>query len=181
MADSREKLSSLTLAFHWAIGPTIIGLLALGIYMVDLPRSEWRSTLYGWHKLAGTTVLMLAAVRILWRWRNGLPSPAGDWPEWQHKLANATHVVLLIATIFLPVSGAVFSYGAGHPVPVLGLFNIGPPAAKVVWLGDTAQFIHGWAGWIMVGIVALHVAGALKHHVVDKDGTLRRMLGARIG
>lgn len=180
MADKREKFSPVTILLHWAIGLAIITLLGVGIYMADLPRGEWKSTLYGWHKVLGTTVLMVAALRIVWRWRNGLPLPAGDYTRWQHQLANATHIVLLAATIAMPVSGAIYSYAAGYPVPILGLFTIGPPAAKIVWLADPAKFVHGWAGWILAGIVALHVMGALKHHMVDKDGTLRRMLGARV-
>lgn len=180
MHDTREKFSFLTIALHWAVGLTIIGMLAVGIYMVDLPKGDFKSWLYGWHKVIGTTVLMIAAVRLLWRWNNGLPLPAANYPEWQHRLAKSVHVVLLAATIALPITGALYSYGAGYPVPVLGLFNI-TPAAKIPWLNDVAHFIHGWAGWIIAGIVALHVAGALKHHVADKDGTLRRMLGARIG
>jgi cytochrome b561 len=106
MADKREKFSPLTILLHWAVGLAIITLLGVGIYMVDLPRSEWRSTLYGWHKVLGTTVLMVAALRIVWRWRNGMPLPAGDYPHWQHVFANATHIVLLAATIAMPVSGA---------------------------------------------------------------------------
>lgn len=179
MPDTRERFSPFTVAFHWAIALTIIGLIAVGIYMVDLPRGEWRSTLFGWHKVIGTTVLMIAAMRILWRWRNGLPVPASAYPEWQHRLANATHVVLLVATIALPVTGAIYSYTGGHPVPVLGLFEL-KSETKYPVLFDTFKFIHGWAGWILAGIVALHVTGALKHHLVDRDGTLRRMLGARI-
>ena len=118
MADTREKFSPLTITFHWIVGLAIIGLLAVGIYMVDLPKGEFRSWLYGWHKVIGTTVLMVAAVRLLWRWRNGMPEPAADYPEWQHKLATFVHIVLLIATIGLPVSGALYSYGAGYPVPI---------------------------------------------------------------
>ena len=181
MADTREKFATLTVVLHWAIGLTIIGLIAVGIYMVDLPRGAFKAWLYGWHKVIGTTVLMLAAARILWRWRNGLPKPAGAHPAWQHRLATVTQVVLLIATVALPVSGALFSYGAGHPVPVLGLFDIGPPAEKIAWLGEAARFVHGWAGWSLAAIIALHAAGAIKHHFLDRDGTLKRMLGARIG
>jgi cytochrome b561 len=162
------------------VGLAIIGLIALGIYMVDLPRGDWRSTLYGWHKVIGTTVLLVAAARILWRWRNGLPEPASDYPEWQHALANAAHVALLIATIALPVTGAIYSYAGGYPVPVLGLFEL-KSATKYPALFDLFKLIHGWAGWVMAAIIALHVAGALKHHFADRDGTLKRMLGARIG
>jgi cytochrome b561 len=180
MADTREKLSHVTITLHWIIGLTIIGPIAVGLYMSDLPRGEWKFFLYGWHKVIGTTVLMFAAVRLLWRWRNGLPLPLGKFPEWQHKLVNGVHVVLLMATVLMPLSGATLSYFHGHPIPVLGLFNIDPPAEKIDWIGDAGGFVHYWAGWALVGIISLHVLGALKHHAVDKDGTLRRMLGARI-
>lgn len=179
MHDTREKFSPLTIAFHWAVALTIIGLIAVGIYMVDLPDGDFKAWLYGWHKVIGTTVLMVAAVRLLWRWNNGLPVPAGVYPEWQHRLADATHIVLLIATILLPVTGAIYSYSGGYPVPILGLFEL-KSATKYPLMFDVFKFIHGWAGWILAGIIGLHVAGTLKHHMVDRDGTLRRMLGARI-
>ncbi len=180
MSDTREQFSPLTIAFHWAVGITIICLLAVGLYMTDLPKGEWKSELYGYHKLAGTTVFMIAAFRVLWRWMNGMPVPATDYPAWQHTLATAVHYCLLIATVAMPLSGAALSYGHGHPIPILGLFNIGPPAKEIPWLGDGGSFIHYWAGWALIGIISLHVIGALKHHLMDKDGTLRRMLGARL-
>lgn len=180
MADTREQFSPLTIAFHWVIALTIICLLAIGLYMTDLPEGEWRSELYGYHKLAGTTVFLIAAFRILWRWRNGMPVPAADTPAWRHRLAVAAHYCLLIATVAMPLSGAALSYGKGYPIPVLGLFNIGPPVQKIPWLGDAGSFIHYWAGWALIGIIALHVIGALTHHFIDRDHTLRRMLGRRI-
>lgn len=181
MADTRERFSPLTVTLHWVIGITIICLLAVGLYMTDLPNGEWRSDLYNYHKLAGTTVFIVAALRILWRWRNGMPEPAGAYPRWQHSLAAGMHYCLLVATLAMPLSGAALSYGKGHPVPVLGLFNIGPPAEKIPWLGDAGSFIHYWAGWALIAIIVLHVLGALKHHYMDRDGTLRRMLGSHIG
>jgi len=181
MADSREKLSPVTVALHWLLGLAIIGLLAVGLYMHDLPKGEFRSWLYGWHKVIGTTVLMVAALRILWRWRSGMPKPVADYPQWQRSAARASHYLLLFATVLMPLSGAALSYGGGHPVPILGLFQIGPPVAKIEWLSSAGHAIHEYGGWALIGIISLHVAGALKHHLVDRDGTLRRMLGARVG
>lgn len=178
MADTRMKFSTPTILFHWIIAIAIIGLVAVGIWMTDLPKGEWRGTVYGWHKLVGTTVLMLAALRILWRWKNGLPVPLGNYPQWQKSAAHAVHYLLLLATVLLPVSGALSSYGAGYGVPVLGLYTI-KSAEKIPWMADLFHFLHAWAGWVLAGVIAVHVAGALKHHVLDKDGTLSRMLGAR--
>lgn len=180
MADTRQKLSPLTVALHWIVGLTIVGLMAVGIYMADLPRSEFRSWLYGWHKVIGTTVFMIAAARILWRWKHGFPEYAARLPAWQAQAARLSHYLLLIATVGLPVTGAIYSWAGGHPVPILGLFSI-QTETKYPLLYDTFHFIHGWAGWILAAIVAVHAAAALKHHFVDRDGTLKRMLGARIG
>lgn len=181
MADTREKFSPLTIAFHWIVALTIISLLAVGLYMEDLPRGEFRSFLYGWHKVIGTTILMIASIRILWRWSQGLPKAAGNYPDWQRKLANLVHVMLLIATVGMPLSGALMSYGGGHPVPILGLFNLQlPEGEKIKWMSSVGHVLHEYGGKLLIGIIALHVAGALKHHFQDRDGTLKRMLGARI-
>lgn len=180
MPDTRERLSPWTIAFHWAVGIAIICLIAVGIYMTWLEESPWRSQVYGWHKLAGTTVFMAAAARLLWRWRQGFFARAGEHKPWERRLATASHVVLLAATVVMPLTGAALSYGYVHPVPVLGLFNIGPPDEEIRWLGDAGAFVHHYLGYALIGVIALHVAGALKHHLVDRDGTLRRMLGARI-
>lgn len=180
MSEAREKLSPVTVAFHWAIGIAIICLIAVGIYMTGLEKSAWRSQVYGWHKVAGTKVLMIASLRILWRWRQGFFARASNHKPWERRLATVSHWALLIATVGMPLSGAALSYGHGHPIPILGLTQIGPPAEKIPWLGQTGSFIHYYLGYGLIGIIALHVTGALKHHLVDRDGTLRRMLGAWI-
>jgi len=181
MPDTRTKFSPLTLLFHWSIALAVIALIALGLYMTSLPRGEFKSWLYGWHKVTGTTVFLVAVARILWRWRNGLPEPAGPYAPWELALARATHYCLLFATLLMPLSGAAVSYGLGYSIPVLGLFEIGPPPAKIVWLSDAASFVHYWAGWALIAIITLHVLGVLKHHLLDGDATLRRMLGQRAG
>lgn len=180
MPDTRQKLSPVSIVFHWIVGLTIVGLIGVGIWMTDLPRGEFRSWVYGWHKVIGTTVFMVAALRILWRWRQGMPEHVAKLPQWQAQAARLSHYVLLLATVGLPLSGALYSYFGGYPVPILGLFKI-QTENKVPALYDFFHFIHGWAGWILAAIIALHVAAALKHHFVEKDGTLRRMLGARVG
>lgn len=95
-------------------------------------------------------------------------------------LAKFTHWFLIIATIAMPISGIMFSLGLGYPVPVLGLFEIGPLPQKIPILADIGGDIHEYAGNSLIAVISLHIAGALKHHTIDKDGTLRRMLGARV-
>ena len=120
---------------------------------------------------------------------NGWPVPAGDHQRWEHLLARAIHWLLIIGTVLMPISGFLMSSLGGHGVAVFG-FELVPPNPdpanpdKVVahneMLAGLSHQVHGAAGVTMIVALLLHVAGALKHHVIDKDGTLRRMLGARI-
>ncbi|MGI9386070.1 MAG: cytochrome b, partial [Methyloligellaceae bacterium] len=181
MSDRKEKLSPVTIGFHWLVAIAIISLIAFGLYIEDLPRGPWKSELIGIHKLIGFAVVLVALPRILWRWRNGWPVHVGDYRSWEKSLSKIVHWVLIIATVAMPVSGMMYSLGLGYPVPVLGLCEIGPWPQKNQTVADLGEFIHRNGGNALIAIVVLHIAGALKHHVIDKDGTLRRMLGARVG
>ena len=107
MPDRKEKLTPVTVGLHWLIAITIIGMVAFGLYIADLPRGDWKSELIGIHKLIGFTVIFVALPRILWRWGNGWPVHIGDYVSWEKTLAKFTHWFLIIATIAMPVS--VFS------------------------------------------------------------------------
>ena len=180
MPDRKEKLTSVTVGLHWLIAITIIGMVAFGLYIADLPRGDWKSELIGIHKLIGFTVILVALPRILWRWGNGWPVHVGDHASWEKTLAKFAQWFLIIATIAMPVSGMMFSLGLGYPVPVLGLFEIGPLPQKIPILANIGGIIHEYTGKSLIAVISLHIAGALKHHLIDKDGTLRRMLGARV-
>lgn len=183
MRDTREKLSSLTVALHWGIALAIIVMLAYGMWIHELPRGEIKTFHIRNHKSVGMIILTLALLRIVWRAIQGFPKPVSAAPAWEKGLSHLTHTLLLVATIAMPLSGIYFSQMNGHSVSIFGTEVIPQFVAKEAVDKATAEqafFIHGTLAWLIIGLLVLHVAGALKHTLINKDGTMRRMLGARV-
>ena len=185
MRDTKEKFSTLTVALHWIVGVTIIALIAVGIYM----ESYEVYALYDIHKSIGIIILAFVLTRVIWRMQNGWPIPAGDYSTIEHVMAKIVHWVLIIGTLLLPISGMLMSGAGGHGLDIFGLELLaGNPdpnnPEEVIPLNETLAGIgyqmHGLGGDLMIIAIVLHVVGALKHHIVDKDGTLRRMFGANV-
>ena len=183
--DTRDKLSSMTIFLHWIVGVLMIGLLATGVYMVET-EGYW---LYDWHKSFGVTIALFVIWRVLWRIKNGWPEHVGDYTSFEQVTAKLVHWLLITGTVLMPISGFLMSSMGGHGVAVFGweLFHHNPDPAdpnKVIPINGavagTAHSLHWIAGYCMIAGVVLHVVGAVKHHAMDKDGTLRRMLGQRV-
>lgn len=173
---NNKPLTWQTITLHWITGLAFIGVFALGLYMVDLPRSPEKFEWYGIHKSLGAIILAVALIRLVWRLKEGALPPASQIPAWQDKAAKAVHGILLLATLAMPISGIAMSAGGGRAVDIFGWVIIaeGP---ETPWLQELGSTIHHFAVEILIAVIALHVAGAIKHQVVDKDGTISRMLG----
>lgn len=185
MRDTKQKLSPITIALHWVIAAAMIGMLTLGIYM---ERTESYS-LYGTHKSIGIIIFTLIIARVIWRIINGWPQPASQYKKIEQILAKVTHYTLLIGTVMMPLSGLTMSIAGGRGAKIFGLPivppNYDPDIPDTIMaiskpLAGVAHQAHSLIGYIIIGALILHIAGALKHHVIDKDGTLRRMLGQKI-
>jgi len=183
--DAVSRFSTTTVVLHWVVGVAVIGMLALGIYMEETETFS----LYPWHKSFGVLAFFLIMARVVWRIMNGWPTPVAPMKYIEHVLAKYVHYILLIGTILMPVSGFLMSAIGGSGVAVFGLElvprNPDPenPARTVAHNAALAGFfrgMHGWVAWILIISLLLHIAGALKHHLVDRNGTLRRMFGARV-
>jgi cytochrome b561 len=177
--DTLSKFSKHTVALHWLIAFAMIGSLAFGLYLEELPRSPDKGSLIGIHKSIGVLILLFALYRVMHRLRNKLPQPLTVSPLWQQRFATVAHIFLLTGTVFMPISGILMSVGGGHPVAVFGLELITAGEGNDL-IGNIGGAIHGLGGKLLILAVVLHVVGTLKHHVIDKDGTLKRMLGARV-
>lgn len=180
--DTREKLSPVTIALHWIIALTIVCLLAVGFYM----SSYEAYGLYGLHKSIGICIFAVILVRVIWRIKNGWPAPVREYPGWERKLARLTFWILILGSVFMPISGFIFSGAGGFGVEVFGL-SLAPAnpdpldPSKVVpyneTLSDMGHEVHEILGNLMTIALLLHISGAFKHHFIDKDRTLLRMLG----
>ncbi len=183
--DTHNKLSPSSVKLHWLVAIMMIALLSTGLIMEKL---EWYA-MYPWHKSFGVLIMVFVIWRVVWRIKNGWPSHAGDYTQIEKTLAKIVHWLLIIGTVMMPISGFMMSAMGGHGVALFGLElvarNPDPsnPAEVIVLNGSLAQaghVMHGLGGNILIVAVVLHIVGALKHHIMDKDGTLRRMLGAEI-
>ncbi|MCL6415020.1 cytochrome b [Aestuariirhabdus sp. Z084] len=183
--DTLNKFSATTLALHWIVGLTMIILLAVGIFMVETETFS----LYPWHKSFGVLIILVVVPRVFWRIKNGWPSPVSEYSKVEQLLAKIVHYVLILGTLLMPLSGFLMSSLGGNGVEVLGLELVArnpdpEDTSKVIphneTLGSFFHAAHHWVGYLLVAAVVLHVVGALKHHVIDKDGSLNRMLGSRV-
>jgi cytochrome b561 len=172
------RYTGVAMGFHWLLALLIVGTFCVGLYMADLPFSLSRVKLFNYHKWAGVTVLALSALRLLWRLTHRPPAdlPA---PQWQQRAAHATHVALYALFFAVPLVGWAYSSAAGFPIVLFGVLPLPDFVPHDKALAELIKPWHETLAWAMALLVALHVAAALKHHFIDKDGLLDRMRPAR--
>lgn len=173
--NTTNRFGIVAILLHWIMAALIIGLLIIGLYMVDLPISAQKLKFYGWHKECGLLVLMLAVVRLTWRLRNITPTLA-DLPRWEALAARIVHGIFYFFMFVQPITGWLITSSAGIPASFFGLFTV--PTLVSANAVHQALFteIHQWSAYALIGVFCLHVGGALKHYVIDKDHILQRML-----
>lgn len=175
-----QRYTTTAIVFHWLIAILIVGAFTLGLVMTDIPGfSMTKLKYFAWHKWAGVTVLLLAALRLLWRLKNSPPALPSTMPVWQRGAAHGLHHLLYLFMFAVPVSGYFYTLAAGFPVVYFGLFKLPVLIAKDLALAEVLKQVHYWLAMSMAALVALHVLAALKHTFVDRDGTMRRMLPGR--
>jgi cytochrome b561 len=166
------------IALHWLLALGIVGSFGVGIYMVDLPLSPDKLKLYNWHKWAGVTILVLSALRLLWRLAHRPPADP-PMPAWQRRAAHATHVLLYVLFFAVPLVGWAFSSAAGFPVVWFGVLPLPDFVPVDKALAAAIKPWHERLAWLMALLVLLHLAAALKHQFIDRDGLIGRMWPGR--
>jgi len=162
-------------SLHWIMAILVIGLFALGKYMITL---DYYHPLYlrlpEWHRGLGMLTGLLLIARLIWRWTNPLPDLAVN--PWEKPLARLVHRLFYVLLLGIVFSGYLISTADGHALSVFGWFEI-PALVSGKNLEDRAGDVHYFLTWLLAFMLALHVGGALKHHFIDKDTILVRMLG----
>lgn len=176
MARSRTdtaRYSSVAIAFHWTIALLVIVNLVIGLGHESVPALRaWM----GAHKAIGITVLALTLGRVAWRLTQRPPPLPADTPAWERGAAHATHWSLYALMLAMPLTGWALVSGpdATRPLSWFGLFDV-PLLSVASATADTADKVHGLLGWLMLALVVLHVAAALRHHLILRDHVLARM------
>ena len=166
-------------ALHWSMAALLVGLVSLGFYMHDLPLSPRKLQLFSYHKWAGITAFLLVLVRLAWRVTHRPPPlPAGTSPA-VRAAAGAGHALLYLLMIAIPLSGWLMSSAKGVQTVWFGLLPIPDLLAKDAALGDTLQAAHEYLNFTLIAVALGHVAAALKHEFIDRDGLLSRMWPGR--
>lgn len=165
---------------HWLGALLFGGMLIVGFYLAYSGiEGEARAPVMGMHRATGTVLLLFALWRIWWRIRQGFPSPMAGVPAWQVTLSRVTHWGLILAMLAMPVSGVfMMSLLGGRPIDLYGIVNI-EPIMTIEGIRPIGRQIHGIAAFAFTGLIGLHILGALKHLLIDKDGTVQRMLSGR--
>lgn len=171
--NTENRFGFVAIILHWLMAILIIGLLALGLYMVALPISFEKLKLYGWHKEYGLLALALLICRFFWRITNILPELS--LPFWERLAARTVHWTFYIFMLAMPITGWLITSAAGLPVSFFGLFVLPNLIAPNPELMAFFQSLHQWLGYGLIVLIILHASAALKHHFINKDDILRRM------
>ncbi len=168
------RYTSFAVLLHWLMALAITASFIVGSYMADLPFSPARLKLYNYHKWAGITILAFAAIRLLWRLSHKPPADL-PMPAWQKASAHMAHWTLYALFFAVPLVGWAYSSAAGFPVVLFGVLPLPDFVSADKALAELIKPWHENLAWAMVAVVAVHVAGSLKHRFIDRDGLLSRM------
>ena len=180
LANTEEEYGLIAKLFHWLIAVMIIALLPVGLFMGGMDNSPVKFQIYALHKSFGLLVFFLGIGRIVWRLISPPPDHLENHEHWEVTLASAAHFWLYVCIIGMPLSGWLMSSAGEFPVP---FFGIQMPAivGKDEALGHLFNNVHEILAYTLLFVLGLHIAGALKHHVLDKDETLMRMAWRKEG
>lgn len=180
-AGQATRYSLGAILLHWLIAVLIVLNFIAAWISEDMPRTEAQQVMAN-HKAIGLTILALTALRILWRVMHRPPPLAPTLKAWEAALANVTHTLFYLLLLAIPLAGWAMasSFGKGRPIGFFGWFEV--PALPVGYDRMTSGIfheVHETGATLLLALFALHVAAALKHQFLDRDGTLWRMLPGR--
>lgn len=176
MSGEPQPFPRIAIVLHWLGALLIMGNLAFGLYFVDLPLSPQKLKYFSWHKWAGAVVLPIAGGLLAWRAVRGKAQLPVSMPDWEKQLSRFTHVLLYLFFFVSPLSGWIYSSAAGFQTVLFGVVPVPDLVGKDRELAEALQAVHRWINFVLVAVIALHVIAALKHHFLDRDDVLARML-----
>lgn len=171
-----DRYTRTAISLHWLIALLIFIAFPLGLYMHELPLSPDKLRLYSYHKWIGVTVFMLAAIRLFWRATHQPPALPESMPGWEKFAARATHFALYILIVIIPLSGWLMSSAKGFQTVWFGVLPLPDLLDKDKEVGDFLQEVHEVLNFVLFGLVLGHIGAALKHHFIQHDDILARML-----
>ncbi len=172
------RYSRTAVVLHWVVALGLVGMVGMGWYMVSVEDEPGSAVYFELHKSVGLLMAALIAVRLSWRLTHPPAHLPASVPRWQARLAHAAQVLLYVVMVLMVLSGYL---GASHSKAGVMLFGLATPQWALPDHDQAEQYfdIHGALAWVLVAVVSLHVLGALKHLLIDRDGTFQRMWFSR--
>lgn len=178
MRNTSTRFGWVTIAWHWLDAVAIVALFAIGFYMVEL---TYYDALYKplpmIHKSIGVLMMLWFPLRFVWRLTNPRPAPVDGITPAEHLLAKIAHRSLYLLIAVVLVSGYLIPTAAGAGISVFDLFTLPAVVSGFANQEDVAGAVHRYAAYALIALAVLHASAALKHHFINHDNTLRRMLG----
>lgn len=183
-ASAARRYTGVAIAFHWLIAIALAGLIAIGLAMTHADLAPLRRfQLYQWHKSVGITVLVLSVARLAWRLGHAPPPLAETMSRIERRAASATHGILYALLLGLPLAGWAVVSASPFDIPTLLYGTVPWPHLPILSdLADKAaaeaslKRVHAYGAYLMIALLLLHVAAALRHHLLLRDDTVWRML-----
>ena len=171
-----NRYTRTAITLHWVIALLIFTAFPLGVYMHDLPLSPGKLQLYSYHKWFGVSIFLLAVLRIAWRTTHRPPPLLAEMQRWEKIAAHATHYLLYVMIFAIPLSGWLMSSAKGIQTVWFGVLPLPDLLSKNKALGELLKEVHESLNFLMLGLVLAHVGAALKHHFIERDDILARMI-----
>lgn len=167
-------------SLHWLTAAIVIGMFSVGLYMTEVaePFSSLQFNLFQWHKSVGMTLIALSLLRLGWRITGPTPAASTQAKGWENKAARLAHFALYMLLFLMPLSGWIMTSAStlGLKTMIFGVWELPGIVEPDKALHEIFEEVHETLAWIFMGLVALHAAAAFKHHFVNKDNVLARML-----
>lgn len=175
LKNTEKRWGGMAQSLHWLMALGILGNGVLGLIMDEMPRGMTKLNTFAIHKSIGLTVLALLILRVSWRLFDRAPQDE-PMPRWQRLAAHATHGVLYLLMLAIPLSGWIYNSLHGYPLQWFKWFNLPALMDKNEALSDIAGEAHEILFFVLLAVLVAHVGGALVHHWFERDNTLLRML-----
>jgi len=174
--EQAQSWTATARAMHWSMAALILLQAAVGWVGAEMERSPLKVDVLTAHKSLGITLLLLVLFRLTWRWTHRAPAPPAGSKTWEIRAAGLSHAALYLLMIAVPLSGWLSASTSIVPWKLWWLVPWPDIAAVDQQLHGAAEEIHEALVWCLAAILAVHVAAALWHHFVKRDGVLRQML-----
>jgi cytochrome b561 len=180
LRNSSSRYGWVSIFLHWGVALTVFSLFGLGLWMVGLGYYDpWRKAGPDLHKSIGLVLFFFMLLRVLWRFISPPPPPTPNQSPLTRLAATLGHLFIYVDLFLVMTAGYLISTADGVGIPVFGLFEVPALVSGIEDQAELAGTVHLYLAWVLVIFAGLHGLAALKHHFIDRDATLVRMLGRK--